>query len=131
VGSLPHSFPDGDPVLKQFTVQILVKDAKGQVLAQDEQQYGSSYEQLMRGAIPDPFIKGGTTRKVPFKSAIKGGDPATVEAVLKYQLIPEPSPSLREQYLATLPSDQARQQAATILKEYAQQRVLTYRVKTL
>src|SRR5689334_13049882 len=32
VGSLPHSFPDGDPVLKQFFVSIVVKDAQGKSL---------------------------------------------------------------------------------------------------
>src|SRR6478609_1371786 len=31
VGSLPHSFPDGDPVLKQFDLAITVKDAQGKV----------------------------------------------------------------------------------------------------
>ncbi len=131
VGSLPHSFPDGDPVLKQFAVEILVKDAKGHVLAREEQKYGLPYEQLMRGPIPDPFVKGGTTRRVPFKAAVSPGEPASVEAILTYQLIPTPSPALRDQYLATLPNDQARQDAAAILKEYGQPRVLTYRVKAL
>ena len=37
VGSLPHSFPDGDPVLKQFDLAITVKDAQGKVLAQETQ----------------------------------------------------------------------------------------------
>ena len=32
VGSFPHSFPDGDPVLKQFFLTIIVKDAQGKVL---------------------------------------------------------------------------------------------------
>lgn len=131
VGSLPHSFPDGDPVLKQFAVEILVKDAKGQVLSREEQRHGLSFEQILRGPIPDPFIKGGTTRKLPFKAAIQSGEPATVEAILRYQLIPDPSPSLRDQYLATLPNDRARQEAAAILTEYSQPRVLTYRVKAL
>ncbi|GKS59092.1 hypothetical protein YTPLAS18_26190 [Nitrospira sp.] len=131
VGSLPHSFPDGDPVLKQFTVEILVKNAEGHVLAREEHRYGESFENVLRGPIPDPFIKGGTTRKVPFKVAIQSGESARVEAILKYQLIPDPPPSLRDQYLATLSSDRARQEAAAILKDYAQQRVLTYRVKTL
>ena len=30
IGSLPHSFPDGDPVLKQFYLIITAKDAQGQ-----------------------------------------------------------------------------------------------------
>ena len=131
IGSLPHSFPDGDPVLKQFAVEILVKDAEGRVLASEEQRYGEPFPQILRGPIPEPFIKGGTTRKVPFKTSIAKGEAVRVEAILKYQLIPEPSPSLRDQYLATLPNEQARQEATAILKDYTQQRVLTYRVKQL
>lgn len=131
VGSLPHSFPDGDPVLKQFTLQVAVKDAKGTVLSADEQHFGLGYEQLMRGPVPDPFIKGGTTRRVPFKASWKGGEAATVEAVLTYQLIPTPSPSVRSQYLATLATEEARKQAAAIIDDYVQPRLLTYRVKTL
>lgn len=131
VGSLPHSFPDGDPVLKQFALEIFVKDAKGQVLFQETQLFGAPLEQILRGPIPDPFIKGGTTRKVPFKASWKTGEATSVEAILKYQLIPTPSPAVREQYLATLPNDEARKDAMVIINEYVQQRVLTYRVKSL
>ena len=66
VGSLPHSFPDGDPVLKQVILTITVKDAAGKVLAEETKRFGLPYDKILRGPIPDPFIKGGNTRKVPF-----------------------------------------------------------------
>ncbi|MFO0773041.1 MAG: multiheme c-type cytochrome [Nitrospiraceae bacterium] len=131
VGSLPHSFPDGDPVLKQFTLEVSVKDAKGRTLSQERHDFGQPYEQLMRGAIPEPFIKGGTTRKVPFTASWTSGDAATVEALLTYRLIPVPSAALRDGYLASLPNDEARKQATSIINDYTQPRVLTYRVKNL
>ncbi len=132
VGSLPHSFPDGDPVLKQVFLAITVKDAQGKVLGQDTKQFGLPYDKILRGPIPDPFIKGGNTRKVPFSQAIPAGaTPATVEAVLSYALIPTPDAALRDKYLATLPNDKERDAAKKILDDYTQPRVLTYRAKTL
>lgn len=132
VGSLPHSFPDGDPVLKQFFLTITVKDAQGKVLGQDTKQFGLPYDKILRGPIADPFIKGGNTRKVPFSQAIPAGaTPATVEAVLTYALIPMPDAALRDKYLATLANDKERDTAKKILDEYTQPRVLTYRAKTL
>jgi hypothetical protein len=132
VGSLPHSFPDGDPVLKQFFLTITVKDAKGLVLAEGVKKFGLPYEQILRGPIPDPFVKGGTTRRVPFSLTIQGGSaPASVEAVLTYALIPEPTPALKERYLATLTNDQDRATAVKIIEEYTQPRVLTFRTKSL
>ena len=132
VGSLPHSFPDGDPVLKQFSLVIAVKDAQGKLLAQDTKQFGLSYDKILRGPIPDPFIKGGNTRKVPFSLAIpSGSSPALIEAVLNYALIPTPEPALRDKYLATLKDDKEREKAKNILEEYTQPRMLTYRAKNL
>lgn len=132
VGSLPHSFPDGDPVLKQFFVTITVKDAKGIVLASDVKRFGLSYEEIARGPFPEPFIKGGTTRRVPFTLMLKeGAAPANLEAVLTYALIPEPSPGLLEKYLATLSDEKARADAVKLLREYSQPRVLTFRTKAL
>jgi hypothetical protein len=132
VGSLPHSFPDGDPVLKQFFLTITVKDAQGKVLSQGTKQFGLPYDKILRGPIPDPFIKGGNTRKVPFSQAIPAGaTPATVEAVLSYALIPTPDVALRDKYLATLKTDKERDAAKKILDDYTQPRVLTYRAKTL
>lgn len=132
VGSLPHSFPDGDPVLKQFFVTITVKDPKGLVLAEEVKKFGLPYEQILRGPIPDPFVKGGTTRRVPFSLTIpSGATPASVEAVLTYALIPEPAPALKERYLATLANDQDRAAAVKIIEEYSQPRVLTFRTKSL
>ncbi|MDH5254135.1 MAG: multiheme c-type cytochrome [Nitrospira sp.] len=131
IGSLPHSFPDGDPVLKQFFLTITAKDAAGKVLAEETKRFGLPYEKLLRGPIPDPFIKGGHTRKVPFALALPAGTAATVEAVLTYALIPTPEPALMNNYLATLKSDKERDEAKQIVHEYTQPRMLTYRVKTL
>jgi len=132
VGSLPHSFPDGDPVLKQFFLVIAVKDAKGKVLAEETKQFGLPYDKILRGPIPDPFIKGGNTRKVPFSLAIPSGStPASIEAVLNYALIPTPEPALKDKYLATLANDKERESAKKIFEEYTQPRMLTYRAKTL
>ena len=38
-GSLPHVFPGGDPVLKQFFVTVTVKDAEGHVLGTLEERF--------------------------------------------------------------------------------------------
>lgn len=132
IGSLPHSFPDGDPVLKQFFLTITAKDATGHVLAEDTKQFGLSYDKILRGPIPDPFIKGGHTRKIPFALAKpEGSAAATVEAVLTYSLIPTPDPSLQDKYLATLSGDKERDEAKRIIHEYTRLRMLTYRAKSL
>lgn len=131
-GSLPHSFPDGDPVLKQYFMTITVKDAKGEVLSTEQQRFGLPFDQLLRGPIPEPLVRGGTTRHIPFTAAIPAGAvPASVEALLTYALIPEPDPRLRERYLATLTNEQDRAKAAKLIQEYTQARVLTFRLKTL
>jgi nitrate/TMAO reductase-like tetraheme cytochrome c subunit len=132
IGNLPHSFPDGDPVLKQFFLTVTAKDATGNVLAEETKQFGLPYEQILRGPIPDPFIKGGNTRKVPFALTLPAGKAAaSVEAVLTYSLIPTPDAALKDKYLATLGSDKERGEARQIIHEYTQPRMLTYRVKTL
>lgn len=132
VGSLPHSFPDGDPVLKQFFITIVVKDAEGKTLGQEMKQFGLPYDKILRGDIPDPFIKGGNTRRIPFTQSIPAGSaPAHLEVVLTYALIPDPGSSLKEKYLATLANDQERATAKKIIDEYIQPRILTYRVRSL
>ena len=131
-GSLPHSFPDGDPVLKQFFVTITVKDAQGQVLATDMKRFGLPFDKVLRGPIPEPLVRGGTTRHVPFTLSVPAGaSSATVEALLTYALIPQPESSLMEKYLATLKSEQERSTATKLIQEYAQPRVLTFRTKSL
>lgn len=131
-GSLPHSFPDGDPVLKQFLVTITIKNAQGQLLAREQKRFGLPYEQILKGPIPEPLVRGGTTKRVPFALALPAGAaPATVEALLSYALIPEPSPELKKKYLATLPGEKERAAAAKLLEDYAQARVLTFRNKAL
>jgi hypothetical protein len=132
IGSLPHSFPDGDPVLKQFFVTVVVKDKQGQTLATKQERFGLSYDQILRGPIPDPLIKGGTTKRVPFELKLpSGSSPATMEALLTYALIPEPDPALKERYLKSLPNEQDRTTAANLIQEYAQPRLLTFRTKAL
>lgn len=132
VGSLPHSFPDGDPVLKQFFLGITVKDAKGAVLGTDTKQFGLPFDKILRGPIPDPFVKGGHTRKVPFTFSLpSGSSPASVEAVLSYALIPTADEALKKKYLSTLANEKEREAANKILDEYTVPRVLTYRAKSL
>jgi len=131
-GSLPHSFPDGDPVLKQFLVTITVKNAQGQVLATEQKRFGLPYEQILRGPIPEPLVRGGTTKRVSFSLPLPAGAvPANVEALLAYALIPEPTQALKQQYLATLPGEKERAAAVKLIEDYAQPRVLTFRNKAL
>jgi hypothetical protein len=131
-GSLPHSFPDGDPVLKQFFVNIAVKDAKGALIANETKRFGLPFDQILRGPIPDPLIKGGTTRRVPFALTLPAGSgPALVEAVLSYALIPEPGTGLKDRYLASLKTDAERDAAGKVIQDYAQPRVLTFRSRAL
>lgn len=132
VGSLPHSFPDGDPVLKQFFLTVMVKDTAGKIVAEETKRFGLSYDKILRGPIPDPFIKGGNTRKVPFSLTLPAGTAAaSIEAVLTYALIPTPEPALQDRYLTTLKSDAEREEARKIIQEYTQRHFLTYRVKAI
>ena len=132
-GSLPHSFPDGDPIFKQFFLTITLKDAQGVTVASEVKHIGLPFDQILRGPIPDPLVKGGTTRRVPFTLTLPSGAPVPVmiEALLTYSLIPEPTPALQSKYLATLPSDKDRETATTLIHEYSQPRVLTFRIKAL
>ncbi len=131
-GSLPHVFPGGDPVLKQFFVTITVKDADGHVLGTQQERFGLPFEKILRGPIPNPLVNGGTTRKVPFSIQVKeGAAPSYVEASLNYALIPEPSQALIDQYLGTLKHEREKKKAAEIIKDYSSQRLLTFRTKSL
>ncbi len=131
-GSLPHMFPGGDPVLKQFFITITVKNAEGHVLGKTQERFGVTFDQLLRGPIPHPLVSGGTTRRVPFSIQVKeGASPSYVEAVLSYALIPEPSQDLVEQYLATLETEQEQEKAKEIIANYSSQRLLTFRTKAL
>jgi hypothetical protein len=132
-GSLPHSFPDGDPILKQFFVTVTLKDEKGATVASEEKHIGLPFDQILRGPIPDPLIKGGTTRRLPFSLTLPpgGAPPVTIEALLTYALIPAPTPELQSKYLATLPNGKDRETATTLIREYSQPRVLTFRTKSL
>ncbi len=132
IGSLPHMFPDGDPVLKQFFLTVTVKDTKGKTLAEETQRFGLPYDKILRGPIPDPFLKGGNTRKVSFALTLPAETVASsVEAVLTYALIPIPESGVQEKYLATLSTDAEREEAKKIIHEYTQRHFLTYRVTQL
>jgi hypothetical protein len=132
IGSLPHSFPDGDPVLKQFFVTVVVKDKNGQSIVTEQKRFGLPYEEILRGPIPDPLVKGGTTKRVPFELKLpSGAAPKTIEATLSYALIPEPSAELKGRYFASLKTDQERDTATKLIQEYTLPRLLTFRSKTL
>ena len=119
-------------MLKQFFLTVTAKDAAGHVVAEESKQFGLPYDKILRGPIPDPFIKGGHTRKVPFALMLPDGfTAATVEAVLTYALIPTPDPTLQEKYLATLSGGKERDEAKQIIHEYTRPRMLTYRAKSL
>ena len=95
-------------------------------------RFGLPFDKVLRGPIPEPLVRGGTTRHVPFALSLPAGaSSATVEALLTYALIPQPESSLMEKYLATLKSEQERSAATKLIQEYAQPRVLTFRTKSL
>lgn len=130
-GSLPHVFPGGDPVLKQFFITVTVKNAEGHVLGTTQERFGVLFDQLLRGPIPHPLVSGGTTRRVPFSVPLKEGDaPSYVEAALSYALIPEPGQKLLDQYLATLETEREKDTAKKIVADYSSQRLLTFRTKS-
>ncbi|UCE62551.1 MAG: hypothetical protein JSU59_06570 [Nitrospirota bacterium] len=131
-GSLPHMFPGGDPVLKQFFVTVRVKDEAGNVIDEQQKQFGHSFAELLRGPIPEPLVNGGRTRRIPFTVGIPEGlSSVNVEAVLSYALIPEPTPELQERYLSTLATEKEREAAEKIIKDYSSQRLITFRITTL
>ncbi len=131
-GSLPHVFPGGDPVLKQFFVTVTVKNADGHVLGTEQKHFGLPFEKILRGPIPNPLVNGGTTRKVPFSIAVPDGSvPSSVEATLSYALIPEPGQALLEKYLATLEHERDKKKAKAIIGDYTSQRLLTFRIQSL
>jgi hypothetical protein len=131
-GALPHTFPGGDPVLKQFFVTVTLKSADGEVIDQYEERFGKTFEELLRGPIPRPLVNGGTTRHIPFSlKTPQDAKGLVLEAALSYALIPEPTAGLKDAYLGTLPTDKDREKAAAIIKDYATPRLLTFRTMNL
>lgn len=131
-GSLPHMFPGGDPVLKQFYVMVTLKDVKGNILKTERKRFGLDFDQILRGPIPRPLVNGGVTRRIPFSFEV--GDEAKggfIEAVLSYGLIPDPGKDLQEKYLSSITNKRSRKTAEKIIEEYSAPRLLTYRTKTL
>ncbi|ALA60589.1 multiheme c-type cytochrome [Nitrospira moscoviensis] len=131
-GSLPHSFPGGDPLLKQFVLTITAIDGHGKTVAEEQKRFGSSYAEVLRNPNPDPLIRGGTTRRIPFTLAVQAGArPARIQAVLSSALLPEADPTLLERYLTSLPSDHERAEAKRLLTEYTLPTLLTFRSRAL
>jgi len=131
-GAVPHNFPDGDPVLKQFYLAVTVKDKKGRPLGSFQKTFGTPYEQLLEQPLGDILVKGGTTKRIPFELTLsEEGEGLQIEAVLTYSLIPKPAPALLEGYLKTLQSDAERERAKKLIADYAEPRILTFRTKPL
>ena len=127
-GALPHTFPGGDPVLKQFYVTITLKNTDGQVIDQYQERFGRTFEELLRGPIPRPFVNGGTTRHIPFTLKVPQDSEAfLLEASVSYSLIPEPSKDLATKFLESLATDKEREAAERIIKDYSSPRLLTFR----
>ena len=131
-GAVPHNFPDGDPVLKQFYLTVTVKDKNGHLLGTTQKTFGNSYANLLEQPLGDILVKGGTTKHVPFALTLTAeGEGMLLDVMLTYSLIPRPEPGLLEGYLKTLPSDADREKATRLLANYAEPRILTFRTKPL
>ena len=131
-GAVPHNFPDGDPVLKQFFLTVSVKDKQGRLLGSVQKVFGTPYEQLLDQPLGDILVKGGTTKRVPFELTLsEDGEGLQIDAVLTYSLIPKPTSALLEGYLKTLPTAAERERVKRLIADYAEPRVLTFRTKTL
>jgi hypothetical protein len=131
-GAVPHNFPDGDPVLKQFYLTVSVKDKKGRLLGTVQKSFGNSYESLLEQPLGDILVKGGTTKHVPFVLALsEEGEGMLLDVVLTYSLIPKPESGLLDGYLKTLASDADRDKATRLIANYAEPRILTFRTMPL
>jgi hypothetical protein len=131
-GAVPHNFPDGDPVLKQFYLTVTVKDKNGRELGTTQKTFGNSYANLLEQPLGDILVKGGTTKHVPFALTLsEEGEGMLLDVVLTYSLIPKPEPGLLAGYLKTLPSDADREKATRLIANYAEPRILTFRTKPL
>jgi hypothetical protein len=131
-GSLTHMFPGGDPVLKQFLVEVVVKDSKGRIIGENRKNFGRSFEELLEGPIPQPLINGGITRRIPFSISVpEDSSPELIEASISYALIPEPGEKLKSGYLATLSDKKAIEKAQEIINSYSSFRLLTFRTMSL
>ncbi len=131
-GAVPHNFPDGDPVLKQFFLTVTVKDKQGRPLGSFQKTFGTPYEQLLEQPLGDILVKGGTTKQIPFEPTLsEEGEGLQIEAVLTYSLIPKPAPALLDGYLKTLQSNAERERIKKLIADYAEPRILTFRTKPL
>ena len=131
-GAVPHKFPDGDPVLKQFYLTVRVKDKNGRLLGTVQKTFGNSYGNLLEQPLGDILVKGGTTKHVPFTLGLtQEAEGMFLDVVLTYSLIPKPESGLLEGYLKTLASDADRDKATRLIANYAEPRILTFRTMPL
>ena len=131
-GAVPHNFPDGDPVLKQFYLTVTVKDKNGRLLGTVQKSFGNSYGNLLEQPLGDILVKGGTTKHVPFALSLsQEGEGMFLDVVLTYSLIPKPESGLLDGYLKTLASDADRDKATRLIANYAEPRILTFRTMPL
>jgi len=131
-GAVPHNFPDGDPVLKQFYLTVEVKDKLGRLLGTTQKVFGTQFPDLLDQPLGDILVKGGTTKRVPFALTLTGdGEGLEVNAILTYSLIPKPAPALLNGYLKTLSSEAERERTTRLITDYAEPRILTFRTKSL
>ncbi|MCA9455717.1 MAG: hypothetical protein KC587_03580 [Nitrospira sp.] len=131
-GSLIHMFPGGDPVLKQFIVKVMVKDQAGAIIGEEAKIFGRSFEELLRGPIPQPLVNSGITRHIPFNIQLpQGSTPAFIEATMSFALMPKPGEELQRGYVATLPDEKQRNEALQIIEQYTSPHLLTFRTITL
>ncbi|MDH5427205.1 MAG: cytochrome c family protein [Nitrospirota bacterium] len=131
-GSVTHMFPGGDPVLKQFLVEVIVKDSKGRIIGESLKKFGRSFEELLEGPIPQPLVNGGITRRIPFSISVpEDSSPELIEASVSYALIPKPGAKLKNGYLATLSDKKDIRKAEDIITSYSSFRLLTFRTMSL
>jgi hypothetical protein len=131
-GAVPHNFPDGDPVLKQFYLTVSVKDKNGRLLGSVQTVFGNPYDKLLDQPLGEILVKGGTTKHIPFVLTLQeDGEGLQLDALLTYSLIPRPAPELLNGYLQTLSTDKERETATRLIGNYAEPRVLTFRTQSL
>jgi hypothetical protein len=131
-GAVPHNFPDGDPVLKQFFLTVSVKDKEGRLLGSTQKAFGRSFAQLFDQPLGDILVKGGTTKRIPFTLTLSAeSEGMQIDALLTYSLIPKPEPELLGGYLKTLQTDAERDRVKLLLGDYSEPRILTFRTRPL
>jgi len=115
---VPHNFPDGDPVLKQFFLTVTVKDKKGRPLGSFQKDVRDPLR-ATPGSTPGRHPgQGRYDQAIPFELALsEEGEGLQIEAVLTYSLIPKPAPALLDGYLKTLQSNAERERIKKLIAD--------------